>query len=105
MNEELLRLLTLFLGSPMQWMFTTVLSLHEFIMYNLEYYNFTKQLNLDFIMIRAFCILSHFSYLFIQLTGWVLYKKTNKRRYIIISYFTAVFLHVLWNTELAPNLI
>jgi len=100
MNEEMFRLLSIFIGSPMLWMFTTVLSLVEFFCYIIEFGH-----KLSFIFIRALCVISHFVFLSAQLSGWHLYKKSGRRRYIVLGYITAVFLHVLWNTQIAPNLI
>lgn len=99
MNEEMIRLLSIFLGSPMLWMFTTVLSMVEFIYY-IIIYDFENLL-----FIRVLCVISHFVFLSAQLSGWYVYKKSGKRRYIVFGYISAVFLHMLWNEVISPNLI
>ena len=100
MNEEIFRALSIFLGSPMKLMFTAVLSICEFFIYIFLYQGLQ---NLSFIFIRVLCVISHFVFLSAQLSGWYLYKKSGKRRYIVLGYIAAVFLHIIWNQEITPN--
>lgn len=105
MNEELFRFLSIIIGSPFHWWFTSLLAIEEFICYNISYYSEVGFFSYKLIMIRLFCVIAHFIFLFIQLLGWKIYRRNGKKKYIAFGYISTVFFHILWNTVIAPKFI
>ena len=98
-NEEGFRLISVALGSPLNWLFTTLFSIYEYFLY-------IKRINFVFgcvpyplMMIRIACVCMHFISLLIQFYGWKMSKKLKKKRYFYISYLIAVLFHTLWNVK------
>ena len=49
---------------------------------------------------RIVCVVMHFILLGIQIIGFKIFYKTNKRKYFIISFIGAYTLHFAWNSFL-----
>lgn len=56
------------------------------------------------ITMRVICIGVHFTYLFVQIGGFYIYKEKNLARYIILGYIAAVMLHIMWNSGVGLSL-
>jgi len=100
-NEETLRLISVSRGAPLCWMFTTFMVIHEFIIYTQMIDESMGHLPIKFILLRVACGIFHFFLLFIQLYGWKLYKKSNKKIHIIGAYMFTIGLHYMWNSKIS----
>lgn len=95
--EEASKLLTISYSFHFAIVYTLTFALIEFIHYINIIISETGLLSRDFLIMRTLCIMLHFFYLSIQITGFKLYYKTQWKGYIIISFITAWLLHVAWN--------
>ena len=91
--EELSKLLALTFSFHFAIVYTLVFAIMEFIHYIIMF----DSVDNEFLLIRFFCMVSHFIYLGIQIIGFKLYYKTDWKGYVIISFLSAWVLHVLWN--------
>lgn len=98
-NEEGFRFISVAIGSPLSWLFTTIFSIQEYFLY-IEKINITYgYVPYSLMMVRVICVCVHFILLFIQFYGWKVSKKLKKKRYFYLSYLIAVLFHTLWNTK------
>jgi len=74
--------------------FTLLFSFIEFIQYSLLFFN---EYGFNIFLIRILPFLMHFMFLFIQISGYRLYKKKNKIFYFILFYFISLFIHGFYN--------
>lgn len=95
--EELSKLIAIIYNFNFAISFTLVFSIIEFFHYVNEIINNTGSFTTEYFLIRIFCIVLHFIFLGIQITGFKLFQKTKQKMYMIISFIGAYTLHVSWN--------
>jgi len=95
--EELSKLAAIIYSFHFAIIYTLVFSIIEFFYYVNMIINITGSFIIEDFLMRTFCVISHFIFLWIQIIGFKLFYKTNQKMYIIISFINAWALHVLWN--------
>jgi hypothetical protein len=105
MNEEAIRLFSIAQGSPISWLFTTFMVVHEFLNSGQVAKETLGYIPISLIVLRIICSIAHFILLGIQFLGWKLFKQNDNKKYIIITYFSAVLLHYIWNTQISRIIV
>ena len=100
-NEETMRLISVIKGPPTYWLFTSFLVSYEFLTYIKMINNDYGCIPVSLLFMRIWCIIFHFMLLTIQLQGRKLYKKSDKKIYLISSYLLAIVIHFMWNTKVS----
>jgi len=95
--EESLRLLSIYMGGLIQYVFTLAFAIVENI-HIIAYVNMqTGGIPDGLYFYRFLCIFVHLGLLFIQIKCYRKYQKTKHRFYIIIGFLLAVTIHELYN--------
>jgi hypothetical protein len=94
--EEGARLISVIIGPPLLYVYTTVFVIFENIVI-LSEYPIEQGYEFSTITIRIFVSMFHFFLLWIQYRWYKKYKETNDKMKIFIGFLLAYIIHVYWN--------
>lgn len=103
--EESLRFVSILLGGLVQYLFTFMFAINEYI-HMMEY---TKQkvgmIPDGFEFYRVICIFAHIGLLYFQLKMFRKYQRTQRYYYLFVGFFGAITFHELYNYHIGKVLL
>lgn len=103
--EESLRLISILFGGLIQYAFTVMFAIGEYINYIRYIESKTGSIPDGYYFYRFICVLVHLGLLYIQIKCYRKYQQTKHSAYIIYGFLSALTLHELYNYKIGEWII